>query len=57
MDTLHSVTIIPIAAVQRGIFGIFVFVVKDDQTVSVRLLTIGPTENETVAVLNPVNGS
>jgi multidrug efflux system membrane fusion protein len=51
MDTLHSVTIIPIAAVQRGIFGTFVYVVKDDQTVSVRPLTIGPTENETVAVL------
>ena len=51
MDTLHSVTIIPTAAIQRGIIGTFVYVVKADQTVSVRPLTLGPTEGEKVAVL------
>jgi multidrug efflux system membrane fusion protein len=51
MDTLRSVTIIPTAAIQRGIIGTFVYVVKADQTVSVRPLTLGPTEGEKVAVL------
>jgi membrane fusion protein, multidrug efflux system len=51
MDTLHSVTIMPTAAIQRGIIGTFVYVVKNDQTVSVRTVTLGPTESEKVAVL------
>jgi multidrug efflux system membrane fusion protein len=51
MNTLISVTIIPAAAIQRGIMGTFVYVVKEDQTVSVRPLTLGPTEGEKVAVL------
>jgi membrane fusion protein, multidrug efflux system len=51
MDTLHSVTIIPIAAIQRGVIGTFVYVVKEDQTVSVQPLILGPTEDEKVAVL------
>ena len=51
METLRSVTIIPTAAIQRGTMGTFVYVVKEDQTVSVRPLTLGPTEGEKVAVL------
>jgi len=51
MDTLRSVTIIPAAAIQRGTIGPFVYVVKEDQTVSVRPLTLGPTEDEKAAVL------
>ncbi len=51
MDILRSVTIIPTAAIQRGIIGTFAYVVKADQTVSVRQLTLGPTEDEKVAVL------
>jgi multidrug efflux system membrane fusion protein len=51
MDTLRSVTIIPTAAIQRGIMGSFVYVVEEDQTVSVRPLTLGPAEGEKVAVL------
>src|SRR5674476_700038 len=51
MDTLHSVTIIPTAAIQRGVIGTFVYVVKEDQTVSVQPLILGPTEDEKVAVL------
>ncbi len=51
MDTLRSVTIIPTAAIQRGTMGTFVYVVNKDQTVSVRPLTLGPAEDEKVAVL------
>jgi len=51
MDTLRSVTIIPTAAIQRGTMGTFVYVVKADQTVSLRPLTLGPAEGEKIAVL------
>jgi len=51
METLDSITIIPTAAIQRGIMGTFVYVVKEDQTVSVRPMTLGPTGGEKVAVL------
>ena len=51
METLHSVTIIPTAAIQKGTVGTFVYVLKDDQTVTVRSLTLGPAEGEKVAVL------
>ncbi len=51
METLHAVTIIPTAAVQKGTVGTFVYVLKEDQTVTVRPLTLGPTEGEKVAVL------
>jgi len=52
MDTLRSVTIIPTAAIQRGTIGAFVYVVKEDQTVSVWPLTLGPAEGAKVAVRN-----
>ena len=52
IDTLQAVTVIPAAAIQRGITGAFVYVVNNDQTVSVRPITLGPTEDERVAVLN-----
>ncbi|MGR8998276.1 MAG: MdtA/MuxA family multidrug efflux RND transporter periplasmic adaptor subunit [Gammaproteobacteria bacterium] len=51
MDTLRSITIIPTAAIQRGIMGTFVYVIKEDLTVNVRPLTLGPVEGEKVAVL------
>ena len=51
MDTLRSVTVIPTAAIQRGTMGTFVYIVKEDQTVSVRTVTLGPAESERVAVL------
>ncbi|MFI3155408.1 MAG: MdtA/MuxA family multidrug efflux RND transporter periplasmic adaptor subunit [Methylococcaceae bacterium] len=51
METLHSVTIIPTAAIQKGTVGTFVYVLKEDQTVTVRPLTLGPAEGEKVAVL------
>jgi multidrug efflux system membrane fusion protein len=52
MDTLYGVTIMPTAAIQRGVVGTFVYVVNDSQTVNVRPVKLGPTENEKVAVLN-----
>lgn len=51
VDTLYNVTIIPASAIQRGTPGTFVYVVKEDMTVSVRPLKLGPAEAEKVAVL------
>jgi multidrug efflux system membrane fusion protein len=51
MDTLREVTIIPTAAIQRGTGGTFVYVVKENMTVSLRPLVLGPAEDEEVAVL------
>ncbi len=51
MGSLHSVTIIPTAAIQRGVMGTFAYVVKTDQTVSIKPLKLGPIEGEKVAVL------
>ena len=42
--------IIPVAAVQQGPQGSFVFLVKDDQTVTVRAVTLGATQEDNVAI-------
>ena len=44
LDVRKGVIIAPAAAVQRGPQGSFVYVVKADQTVDVRPVTVGPTE-------------
>jgi membrane fusion protein, multidrug efflux system len=50
VSTLEGATTIPAAAVQRASFGTFVYGVKPDNTVTVRRITLGPTEAERVAV-------
>jgi len=52
MDTLHSIPVIPSSAVQTGEKGSFVYVLKDDQTVTVRLVKLGTVDGEKVAVLD-----
>jgi multidrug efflux system membrane fusion protein len=49
-DTLRDATVVPSAAVQRGAPGTFVFVVGDDDTVSVRPVKLGPSQGERVAI-------
>jgi multidrug efflux system membrane fusion protein len=51
LDTLHAVTLVANAAIQRGAKGVFVMVVNDDETISVRQVKIGAEDSETVAVL------
>ncbi len=51
LDTLRGVTVIPSAGVQRGVDGTFVYVVKADNTVTMRPVTLGPVSGERVAVL------
>jgi len=50
MDTLRGVTVMPTAAIQRGVMGTFAYVLQEDQTVTVRPITLGPVEGEKVAV-------
>jgi membrane fusion protein, multidrug efflux system len=50
LDVKHSAVTIPTAAIQRGTQGTFAYVLKPDNTVSVRTLKLGPTEGDKVAV-------
>ncbi len=50
LDVMREVILIPSAAVQRGTQGTFVYVVGDDQSVTVRTVKLGPTEGETAAI-------
>jgi multidrug efflux system membrane fusion protein len=50
VETRKGVVTIPAAALQRGVQGEFVYVVKDDSTVSVRTVRPGPTEGGRIAV-------
>ena len=50
LDTLHGVTLVPSAAIQRGAPGTFVYVVKDDKTVTVKAVKVGPIEGETAVI-------
>ena len=47
---LPDATVIPTAAVQRASFGTFVYVVKDDKTVTIRRIALGPAEDDRVSV-------
>lgn len=46
IDTLHGATVVPVAAVLRGAKGSFVYVLKPDQTVTVRQVTTGPSDDD-----------
>jgi membrane fusion protein, multidrug efflux system len=50
IDTLQGTTLVPSSAIQRGAPGTFVYVVKPDDTASVRPVTLGPGDGERVSV-------
>jgi membrane fusion protein, multidrug efflux system len=45
IDTLRQVVVVPTAAIQRGPSGAFVYVVKDDATVTVRRVTLAQQDD------------
>lgn len=49
--------LIPAVAIQRGPRGTFVYVVKDDQTVDVRQVTVGTTEGNDAAIESGLSDS
>ena len=54
IDTLHGVVTMPASAAQRGSQGMYVFLVKPDDTVALRPVKLGPSEGELTAVLSGV---
>ena len=50
VETRKDQTVVPTAAVQRGAQGMYVYVVKDDNTVSVRPVRLGPTDGPIVEI-------
>lgn len=50
VDAHRNVASLPLAAVQRGVPGTFVYLVNDDNTVSVRKITLGVSEGERAEV-------
>ena len=50
LDVMREIILVPAAAVQRGSQGTFVYVVRDDKSVTVRAVKLGPTEGETAAI-------
>jgi multidrug efflux system membrane fusion protein len=50
VETRKDQALVPLAAVQRGAQGMFVYVVKDDSTVTVRPVKVGPTDGPVTAI-------
>src|SRR6185312_1148675 len=52
IDTLKQVVVIPTGAVQRGPNGTFVYVIKDDNTVTIRPITVQKQDETQTVVSN-----
>jgi multidrug efflux system membrane fusion protein len=50
VETRANATLVPTAAIQRGVSGTFVYLVKDDNTVTVTPVTIGSTQGEVTSI-------
>jgi len=50
VDTQHNMTLVPTPAIQRNAQGAFVYVIKSDQTASMRTITLGTTDGSVTAV-------
>ena len=50
VETVKDATVVPSAAIQRGQPGTFVYLVKADDTVEIRVVDLGVTDGERVAV-------
>ena len=50
LDIRRGTTVVPQAALQRSPQGTFVYVVKADQTVAVRTVSVGPAEGDDVSI-------
>jgi len=50
LETRQGVTLVPTAAIQRSPQGTFVYLVKADQTVTVRQVRPGPSEGDETAI-------
>jgi membrane fusion protein, multidrug efflux system len=51
IDTLHDAVVVPSAAILRGAPGTYVYLINPDKTVSVRVVTMGPSQGERQAII------
>jgi multidrug efflux system membrane fusion protein len=51
VDTVKEATVVPVAAIQRGQPGTFVYLVKADDTVEIRVVELGATDGEKVQIV------
>lgn len=52
VDTLQNQTVVPVAAIQRGAGGTFVFIVNPDKTVNQRSVKVGIQDGDEIAILD-----
>jgi multidrug efflux system membrane fusion protein len=50
VETKRDATIVPASAIQRSVQATFVYVVKDDSTIEVRNIELGPSEGDDVSI-------
>ena len=50
VDTVKDAVVVPVAAIQRGPAGIFVYRAKADDTVEIRVVQLGATDGEKVQI-------
>src|SRR5918993_3021615 len=51
VDTVKDATVVPVAAIQRGQPGTFVYLVKADDTVEIRVVELGATDGDKVQIV------
>jgi multidrug efflux system membrane fusion protein len=51
VDTVKDATVVPVAAIQRGQPGTFVYLVKADDTVEIRVVELGVTDGDKVQIV------
>ena len=55
LGTLANAMVVPSAAVQRGTQGTYVYAVKDDGSVTVRIVQLGATDGDSVSVRGDIS--
>ena len=50
LDTKKAATVVPVVAIQRGTQGAYVYVVKDDQTVAARPVSVGAVQGDDASI-------
>jgi multidrug efflux system membrane fusion protein len=51
VEKMHDAVLVPVAAIQRGTRGTFVYVIGPDQAVSIRAVALGPVSGDIVAIV------
>ncbi|OXH81760.1 efflux transporter periplasmic adaptor subunit, partial [Burkholderia multivorans] len=54
VDVIRDATIVPTSAVLTGSIGQFVYIVKPDNTVTVRKVKVGPVDGERTSIVDGV---